>query len=41
MIKLKLIFQKFGRARGANLGKCWNFYIFWDILDKRKSDLGL
>ena len=46
MIKFR-IFPKLGRGRGANLRKRWEnvkiigfFDIFWDILDKRKSNLG-
>ena len=41
------ISPKFGMGRGANLGKCQTnakpkgfFYIFRDILYKRKSNLG-
>ena len=47
MIKLKIHPQNLGGGEGANLEKCWKnvkiigfFYIFWDILNKMKDNLG-
>ena len=46
MIKFSIFLQSLGRGRckfRKVLGKCQNYRfpdIFWDILDKRMSDLG-